>query len=96
MYSPLLSVELVLNHQEDAAALQDLGPVIADFLGPVRNLSLHDACHIGSFKLLDALAATAAAPEHPVGLSPAICSPIATTTNGNSLSRWRSLQIEEI
>ncbi|KAG2772306.1 hypothetical protein Pcac1_g16875 [Phytophthora cactorum] len=53
MYSPLLSVELVLNHQEDAAALQDLGPVIADFLGPVRNLSLHDACHIGSFKLLD-------------------------------------------
>ncbi|ETL80293.1 hypothetical protein L917_19202 [Phytophthora nicotianae] len=53
MYSSLLSVELILSHQENSAALQDLGPTISDFLGPDSNLSLHDACKIGSLKLLN-------------------------------------------
>ncbi|KAL3657628.1 hypothetical protein V7S43_017431 [Phytophthora oleae] len=53
MYSPLLCIDLVLNDQHNAAALQDLGHVIADFLGPDCNLSLHEACRIGSLKLLD-------------------------------------------
>ncbi|KAK1930046.1 putative ankyrin repeat protein [Phytophthora citrophthora] len=53
MNSPLLCIDLVLNDQQNAAALQDLGPVIADFLGPDCNLSLHDACCLGSLKLLD-------------------------------------------
>ncbi|KAG1687476.1 hypothetical protein DVH05_005167 [Phytophthora capsici] len=53
MYSPLLCIDLVLNNQQNAAALQDLGPVIADFLGPDCNLSLRDACRLGSLKLLD-------------------------------------------
>ncbi|POM63347.1 Hypothetical protein PHPALM_21272, partial [Phytophthora palmivora] len=53
MSCPLLIVELVLNHDQNAAALQDLGPTIADFLGPDRYLPLHQACHLGSLKLLD-------------------------------------------
>lgn len=52
MLCPLLSVHLVLESRDDAAALQDLAPTIADFLGPDRNLSLHGACNTGSLKLL--------------------------------------------
>ncbi|KAG6577916.1 uncharacterized protein IUM83_16742 [Phytophthora cinnamomi] len=53
MFSPLLCVELVLLNRPDASALQDVAPTIADFLGPDRNLSLHEACNTGSLKLLD-------------------------------------------
>ncbi|KAE8881006.1 hypothetical protein PF005_g14612 [Phytophthora fragariae] len=53
MFCPLLCVDLVLHSRQDAAALQDVGPTIADFLGPARNLSLHEACNTGSLKLLD-------------------------------------------
>ncbi|GMF14438.1 unnamed protein product [Phytophthora fragariaefolia] len=53
MRSPLLSVDLVLRSRQDTAALQDVGLIVADFLGPDRNLSLHDACNTGSLGLLE-------------------------------------------
>ncbi|EGZ05500.1 hypothetical protein PHYSODRAFT_342317 [Phytophthora sojae] len=53
MPSPLLVVELVLLHQQHGAALEDLGHLVADYLGPDRNLPLSHACNFGSMTLLD-------------------------------------------
>uniref|UniRef100_H3HD47 DNA excision repair protein n=1 Tax=Phytophthora ramorum TaxID=164328 RepID=H3HD47_PHYRM len=54
MNSPLLCVDLVLRNQDETfPGLQDVGSTIADFLGPGRSLSLHEACTSGSTKLLN-------------------------------------------
>ncbi|EGZ05471.1 hypothetical protein PHYSODRAFT_533919 [Phytophthora sojae] len=53
MSSPLLVVELVLRQQNEGVALDHLGRLIADYLGPDRNLPLSDACKLGSTTLLD-------------------------------------------
>lgn len=52
MPSPLLIVELVLRQQKESATLDQLGRLVADYLGPDRNLSLSAACKLGSTKLL--------------------------------------------
>ncbi|EGZ05549.1 hypothetical protein PHYSODRAFT_533826 [Phytophthora sojae] len=46
----LVSIDAVLRCKP---ALRDLEAVIAKFLGPPPNMSLSDACHEGSIKLLD-------------------------------------------
>ncbi|KAL4151135.1 hypothetical protein PRNP1_008084 [Phytophthora ramorum] len=54
MNSPLLCVNLILRNQDETSpGLQDVGSTIADFLGPGRSLSLHEACTSGSTKLLN-------------------------------------------
>ncbi|KAE9119000.1 hypothetical protein PF010_g8011 [Phytophthora fragariae] len=52
MSSPLTAVDLVLRHQRDGDALQQLGRTICSFLGPSPYLSLSQACALGSIELL--------------------------------------------
>ncbi|KAE9018277.1 hypothetical protein PR003_g14053 [Phytophthora rubi] len=52
MSSPLTAVDLVLRHQRDGDALQQLERTICSFLGPSPYLSLSQACALGSIELL--------------------------------------------
>ncbi|KAK1930027.1 putative ankyrin repeat protein [Phytophthora citrophthora] len=51
--SSLLRVELVLLHQPNDAALQDISFIISRFLGPPPTLTLAEACSFGSIRFLN-------------------------------------------
>ncbi|ETI31986.1 hypothetical protein F443_21129, partial [Phytophthora nicotianae P1569] len=46
-------VEFVLRRHPDVASLPHIGPLVSSFLGPSSNLSLTEACKLGSTTLLD-------------------------------------------